>query len=114
MAGTLGHKQLAALIGDAPLNRDSGRWRGQRTVWGGHGHVRAGLYMATTRAVRCHSALKALYERLIRLGKHRKTGASGLHAQTAAHLQCRGRSPTRTEERAVLRVQTVASPTRER
>jgi transposase len=70
--GTLGHKQLAALIGVAPLNRDSGTWRGQRSVWGGRGHVRAVLYMATTRAVRCNPVLKALYERLISLGKHRK------------------------------------------
>ena len=70
--GTLGHKQLAALIGVAPLNRDSGTWRGQRSVWGGRGHVRAVLYMATTRAVRCNPNLKALYERLIGLGKIRK------------------------------------------
>jgi transposase len=70
--GTLGHKQLAALIGVAPLNRDSGTWRGQRSVWGGRGHVRAVLYMATTRAVRCNAVLKALYERLLSLGKHRK------------------------------------------
>src|SRR5205085_7445583 len=49
--GTLGHRQLAALIGVAPLNRDSGKWRGQRSAWGGRGHVRAVLYMATTRAV---------------------------------------------------------------
>ena len=70
--GTLGHKQLAALIGVAPLNRDSGRWRGQRTVWGGRGHVRAVLYMATQRAVRCNPVLKALYERLLSMGKHRK------------------------------------------
>ena len=70
--GTLGHKQLAALIGVAPLNRDSGTWRGQRSVWGGRGHVRAVLYMATTRAVRCNPVLKALYERLIGVGKQRK------------------------------------------
>jgi transposase len=70
--GKLGHKQLAALIGVAPLNRDSGRWRGQRSVWGGRGHVRAVLYMATARAVRCNPVLAALYERLVRVGKPRK------------------------------------------
>ncbi|MBV9170810.1 MAG: IS110 family transposase [Chloroflexi bacterium] len=46
--GTLGHKQLAALIGVAPLNRDSGRMRGRRAVWGGRAQVRAVLYMAMT------------------------------------------------------------------
>ena len=70
--GRLPHKQLAALIGVAPLNRDSGTWRGHRSIWGGRGHVRAVLYMATTRAVRCNPVLEALYERLVRMGKHRK------------------------------------------
>jgi len=67
--GTIGHKQLSALIGVAPLNRDSGRWRGKRSIWGGRGHVRAVLYMATTTAVRRNPLLKALYERLRHAGK---------------------------------------------
>jgi transposase len=44
--GTLTHKQIAALVGVAPLNRDSGTLRGKRTVWGGRAQVRAALYMA--------------------------------------------------------------------
>lgn len=70
--GSVGHKQLAALIGVAPLNRDSGQWRGRRSAWGGRGHVRAVLYMATTVAVRRNPVLKVLYERLLGLGKQRK------------------------------------------
>jgi transposase len=68
-AGTIGHKQLAALIGVAPLNRDSGRWRGQRSVWGGRAAVRAVLYMAATSAIRCNPVIKALYQRLRAAGK---------------------------------------------
>jgi transposase len=67
--GTLGHKQLAALIGVAPLNRDSGRMRGRRSVWGGRARVRAVLYMAATTAIRHNPACKALYERLTQAGK---------------------------------------------
>jgi transposase len=70
--GSLSHKQLAALIGVAPLNRDSGQWRGQRTTWGGRAGVRAVLYMATTVAVRHNPVLQALDERLRRAGKPRK------------------------------------------
>jgi transposase len=67
--GTLAHKPLAALIGVAPLNRDSGRWRGKRSIWGGRGYVRAVLYMATVAAIRHNPVLKTLYERLKHAGK---------------------------------------------
>jgi transposase len=69
--GTTGHKQIVALVGLAPLNRDSGRWRGKRSIWGGRAHVRAVLYMATLSAVRINPVLKALYQRLLRAGKPR-------------------------------------------
>jgi len=67
--GTLGHKPLAALVGVAPLNRDSGRWHGKRSIWGGRAYVRAVLYMATIAAVRHNLVLKALYARLKLAGK---------------------------------------------
>jgi transposase len=70
--GRLGNKQVAALIGVAPLNRDSGRWRGRRSIWGGRGRVRAVLYMAAITAVRHNPACKALYERLTQAGKARQ------------------------------------------
>lgn len=71
----LGHtsaKQLAALVGVAPLNVDSGRYRGKRRVWGGRSHIRSALYMATVSAVRCNPILRAYYQRLVQLGKPKK------------------------------------------
>jgi transposase len=71
--GTIGHKELAALVGVAPLNRDSGRWRGKRSIWGGRADVRAVLYMATAAAIRHNNpVIKALYVRLIQAGKLHK------------------------------------------
>ncbi|MFO0700144.1 MAG: IS110 family transposase [Nitrospira sp.] len=67
--GTLTHKQIAALAGVAPLNRDSGAFRGKRTVWGGRATVRAALYMGALVAARHNRTLKAFYQRLRQAGK---------------------------------------------
>jgi transposase len=67
--GLLNRQEIAALIGVAPLNRDSGTLRGKRAVWGGRAHVRAVLYMSTLSAVRHNPVLKAFYERLRAVGK---------------------------------------------
>jgi transposase len=67
--GVLNRQEIAALIGVAPLNRDSGTVRGKRAVWGGRAQVRAVLYMSTLAAVRHNPALKAFYERLRAVGK---------------------------------------------
>jgi transposase len=67
--GLLHRQEIAALIGVAPLNRDSGTVRGKRAVWGGRAHVRAVLSMSTLAAVRHNAALKAFDERLRALGK---------------------------------------------
>ena len=70
--GTLTRQQVAALAGVAPLNRDSGRRRGTRAVWGGRGRVRAVLYMATLAAARFNPVIKAFYVRLCAAGKAKK------------------------------------------
>jgi len=70
--GTLNKKQVAALVGVAPLNRDSGTLRGKRTVWGGRATVRRTLYMATLVATRCNPVIKTFYVRLCAAGKAKK------------------------------------------
>jgi len=67
--GQLTRQQIAALVGVAPLNRDSGTLRGRRTVWGGRAQVRAVLYMSTVVAVRHNPVLIAFYQRLRAAGK---------------------------------------------
>jgi len=70
--GTLNRKQIAALVGVAPLNRDSGTFRGKRTTWGGRAQVRRPLYMAALVATRCNPSLRLFYERLLAAGKPKK------------------------------------------
>ena len=70
--GRLGRRKIAALVGVAPFNRDSGTLRGKRTIWGGRAAVRAILYMAAVSAARCNPAIAALYKRLRRAGKPAK------------------------------------------
>jgi transposase len=70
--GTLSRQRIAALVGVAPFNCDSGTMRGHRTIWGGRTHVRATLYMGTLVAVRHNPVLKASYERLLAAGKAKK------------------------------------------
>jgi transposase len=70
--GALSRRQIAALVGVAPLNRDSGLFRGKRTVWGGRSHIRAVLYMATLSASRFNPTISLFYRRLIGAGKKPK------------------------------------------
>jgi len=70
--GLLSRRQIAALVGVAPFNRDSGQYRGLRKCWGGRASVRTPLYMAALTAIRCDPFFKAFYERLVAAGKARK------------------------------------------
>jgi transposase len=70
--GTLDRQQIAALVGVAPLNRDSGPHHGRRAIWGGRANVRTALYMAALSAVRSNVVIKAFYERLLAVGKLKK------------------------------------------
>ncbi len=70
--GTLNDKQVGALTGVAPINRDSGRLRGKRRIQGGRAGVRTTLYMATLSATQCNPVIKAFYQKLVAKGKHKK------------------------------------------
>jgi transposase len=70
--GRLPSKKIAALVGIAPLNRDSGTLRGKRCIWGGRAQIRSVLYMGTLVACKYNPIIKAFYERLIAKGKAKK------------------------------------------
>ena len=70
--GTLDRRQIAALVGVAPFNRDSGTLRGRRTVWGGRARVRAALYMGALVASRHNPVIRDFYQRLLAAGKPKK------------------------------------------
>lgn len=70
--GTLNNREISALVGVAPINRDSGKLRGKRRVQGGRACIRTVLYMATLSALQCNPVIKAFYRRLLAQGKHKK------------------------------------------
>jgi transposase len=74
--GDLNSKKIAMLAGLAPLNCDSGKFKGRLRIWGGRAAVRSGLYMATMAAIRCNPAIQGFYQRLIAAGKCHKVAAT--------------------------------------
>ena len=70
--GRLSNNQIAKLVGVAPLNQDSGRFRGKRRIWGGRASVRNALYMAAFSATRWNPVIRVYFERLVGAGKSHK------------------------------------------
>lgn len=70
--GSCNRKEIAALVGLAPFNHDSGKKRGKRMIRGGRSFVRSVLYMATIAATRFNPVIKSMYERLLKVGKQKK------------------------------------------
>jgi transposase len=97
--GTLTGKQITALVGVAPLNRDSGSWRGKRTVWGGRAQIRAVLYMAAIVAARFNPVIRAFYERLCAAGKAKTVALTSCMRKLLImlHAMLKHRTPWRTE-----------------
>lgn len=76
--GTTSGAQIAALVGVAPFARESGKWRGKRSIRGGRAHVRAALYMAALSASKCNPVLRAFYQRLLAKGKPKKVALTAV------------------------------------
>lgn len=76
--GTLNRKKIAALVGLAPFNNDSGGSHGQRAIWGGRAEVRSALYMAAVTASRFNATLSAFYQRLVAAGKAPKVALTAV------------------------------------
>lgn len=70
--GELNRREIAALVGICPFNRDSGNYRGKRRIWGGRATVRAALYMAALVATRHNPTIKEFYQKLLNVGKVKK------------------------------------------
>jgi transposase len=97
--GTLNRKQIAALVGVAPLNRDSGTLRGKRTIWGGRAHVRAVLYMAAVVAARYNPVIRTFYHRLLAAGKAKKVALTACMRKllTILNAMMKHRTPWRDQ-----------------
>lgn len=92
--GQLDRRSIAALVGVAPFNRDSGTFRGRRAIWGGRAHVRHMLYMAATTAIRSNPVIKPFYERLIARGKPHKVAVVACMRKMLTILNAMMRSNT--------------------
>jgi len=100
--GTLNRRKIAALVGVAPLNRDSGTLRGKRTVWGGRAKLRAVLYMAALVGVRRNPVMAAFYERLLKAGKAKKVALVACMRKLLTILNAIIRSKTVWKSNSIL------------
>ena len=95
--GQLNRRQIAKLVGVAPFNWDSGKWRGSRHIWGGRAAVRAPLFMATLCAIRINPTVKSFYQRLIKAGKAPKVAITACMRKllTILNLMIKTQTPWR-------------------
>jgi transposase len=92
--GTLDRRAIAALVGVAPFNRDSGTFRGRRAIWGGRAQLRHVLYMAATSAIRSNPIIKTFYQRLIARGKPHKVAVVACMRKMVTILNAMARTNT--------------------
>ena len=100
--GKLNRQQIASLVGLAPFSRDSGQFRGQRSIWGGRGAVRSALYMAAFNARRCNPVIRAFADRLQQSGKRSKVILTACMRKLLVILNTMMRNKTAWKTNAVL------------
>lgn len=97
--GTINRQEIAALVGVAPVNKDSGRKQGKRRIYGGRETVRSVLFMAALSATKCNPRIKQFYEDLLRRGKEKKVALTACMRKLLVILNAmlRTNQPWRTE-----------------
>jgi transposase len=108
--GALNRKQIAALAGVAPFNRDSGSMRGSRCIWGGRAQVRRVLYMATVAGIRSNPAISSFYLRLRASGKHAKPALTACMRKLLVILNAMLRTKTHWQIPALATPTSTISP----
>jgi len=93
--GQLNRKQIASLVGLAPIARDSGKWRGKRTIYGGRAQIRSALYMPTVNAIRTNARIGAFYQPLCAAGKPHKVALIACMHKVLTILNAMMRTQTR-------------------
>jgi transposase len=99
--GHLPHKQIAALVGVAPFNLDSGRQSGKRCIWGGRAPIRSALYLATVSALRFNPVIRAFYARLVQVGKPKKVALTAAMHKLLTILNAMMKSQRRWQAQGV-------------
>ncbi len=99
--GYLNQREISALVGVAPLNRDSGKQRGRRMIWGGRANVRKALYMPALSAMRCNPVIRDLYTRLIAKGELKKVALVACMHKMLAILNSMVRNNTTWKDRGM-------------
>ncbi|MCU7811845.1 MAG: transposase, partial [Candidatus Thiodiazotropha sp. (ex Notomyrtea botanica)] len=99
--GTLNNKQIAALVGVAPFNRDSGKLRGKRRIRGGRSSVRTVLFMSMLTSIQHNTLIRNTYQRLLANGKHKKVALTACMRKMITILNAMLRNNTPWDEKYV-------------
>lgn len=108
--GRLDRRELASLVGVAPFNRDSGKYRGKRKIIGGRAVARRALYMATMVATRCNPIISPLYEKLVSAGKLKKVAMVACMRKLLTILNAMVKNNQAWNPRVLAEIKTTETP----